>query len=428
MPELLKTSSSQFSAYDAFLQRFSYLFELMGSLEPSRLRSVMRPKGSLMYLYSYTHSIVRWKSILLFLDPKLRQILPIFEDLYRNACLYVFVYCDAHIIPQDSSHALFIGLVIDEVCCLRETQTLNPSLVDHLLLILKTRLATFCARTFFDRPKKLKSKSPNELLARYINFIKGATSCLPTHYRGCSRLIWLNIRFSPWTDFASTRPDSLLGLPSHPNSNEHYRDAPQTDNCCCGWKSESIPPGVRKFFDHSTHSFALYLHTGLPAYSLSWEEAFEPCKSMNMISRQLSMENVSLQKKMAIFREAMYFALWFSFHCEKQLNLYSTVNVPEDQLEEPVDVHRPLLLVIILDLAVLIYRDFWTWRGEEHMNTRGVYQLILDFSSWMEDFTGVRDALGAMRLVKLYWLKRYLVLGVGVTDYITSLRSGQIPG
>lgn len=331
----------------------------------------------------------------------------------------------AHKLPRKDIAILLIVFVFDEVQHLREVQTLDPSLADHLQLALKSRLKVLCALIFdFDRSKKLTRKSENLPSAICIDYIEETSSCLPPHYRGCSYKFWLAVRDQLPPRLTATRLDSPLCLLSRSNSNERHHDAPQTDDCCCGWTFDSIPSGVLNFFGHSAQSFARHFHARQWVISFAEVElAFKARELMNTVFRRLGMEKVSLQKKMTIFREALYLTLRLSFFLTHQMNTHTTIMLPEDQLSAQAEGHRQQLLVIILEAAVSIYHVFWASRREGQTDAKSIHQLISDFSLWKENSPEVENTRRSLVrvLVGLHFRRRNLITGVCFDDYMKSL-------
>ena len=92
----------------------------------------------------------------------------------------------AHKMPRKDLAILSIILAFDEFQYFREFQILDPSLVDHLLIALKSRLKVFYAQCFnFDPSKKLARKPKILNIAIVIDYIQETSSCLSPHYRGC---------------------------------------------------------------------------------------------------------------------------------------------------------------------------------------------------------------------------------------------------
>ena len=270
MSEIAKNLSPQYSGFNASIRKFDYLLGLMNSLEPFRLRMMFRNRtieikalnfGKVLHLYTYSHSIIRWKKLLLYLDPELHDVLAVFGLLYREACLGMFGYCDsAHKSPMKIEAITLMVFVLDEVKGLKKMPELDPSISEHLQLALQSRLKVLCAQIFHSgSAKALSLQSTYPHVPILVDYIEGLSSCLPPHYSGCSSGLWAHLRDDVLPHLTAINMDSPSCLLRRPNSIERHHDAPQTDDCYCGWMVDSIPSGVLAFFGNSTESFARHL-------------------------------------------------------------------------------------------------------------------------------------------------------------------------
>jgi hypothetical protein len=415
------------------MRKPGYLLGLMDSLEPFRLRMTLKTHKmkfgrldffNVLQLYTYSHSIIRFKELLLYLDPELLNILLIFELLYRLACLDMFNYCDsAHKSPSRIEAIILMIYVFDELRGLKEMPTLDPSIAEHLQLALKSRLKVLCAPIFHsDDSKALRWKLAYPVVTVNIDYIKELSSFLPPHYSGCSSFLWADLRDEVLPHLTAINMDSSSCLLRRPNSIERHHDAPQTDNCCCGWTVDSIPSSVLAFFSYSTESFARH-------FFARRQSRFNARELMNTVFGPPSKTNVSLRKKIAIFREALYWTLRKTFHMSRILNLHPTVVLPENQLAAQAKGHRQMLLVIILEEAVAINHDFWISRGpnkeeDKTEDTKSTHKLIFDFMEWKENSPSKFKETSYklfMRLIDLHFLRWKLVTGMSFDDYLTSL-------
>jgi hypothetical protein len=408
----------------------------MNSLEPFRPRMVWRTrtvelKGfdffKILQLYSYSHSITRLKDLLLYLDPELHDVLPIFEDFYREACLLMFKFCDAahkflnKNFPKDFAITVMV-FVFDEVKGLKEMPTLDASIAEHLQLALKSRLKVLLSRVFDSGGTKAPGwKSTDNLLLGLIDYIEEISSVLPPQYSGCSIGWWAHLRGEVLPHIAAINMDSSSCLLRRPNIIKRYHNDPQMDDCCCGWMTDSIPSGVLAFFAYSAESFARQLH------AKEWVKgsSFKARELMNTVFERPSITNANLRKKIAIFREALYWTLDKCFKYSSKLYLHPTVMLPEDKLVDLARTQRQVLLVIILEEAAAINHDFWISRGldeEEDItcDTERTHKIICDFEDWESNSPPKFDETGFelfMRLINCDFKRWNIVTGMSPDDY-----------
>ena len=95
--EIRDTLESQFGGERAFWDQNGYLAGLTDLLELLRPKGYLRTVGLInnyIHTYSLTHSILRWKRVLVYLVPGLQHVLALIERLYRYACLCMFEIFD----------------------------------------------------------------------------------------------------------------------------------------------------------------------------------------------------------------------------------------------------------------------------------------------------------------------------------------------
>jgi hypothetical protein len=362
----------------------------------------------ILQLYSYSHGITRLKDLLLYLDPELHDVLPIFEDIYREACLLMFKFCDvAHkFLKKDfpENFAIIVMVfVFDKVKGLKEMPTLDASIAEHLQLALQSSLKVLLSRVFHSGgTKALRWKSTDSVLLELIDNIEELSPYLPPQYGDRSTGRWAPLRGEVLPHIAAINTDSSSCLLRRPNSIERYHDDLQMDDCGCGWMTDSIPSGVLAFFAYSTTSFARQLHAREWVKRLS----FKAHELMKTVFERPSITNAKLRKKIAIFREALYWTLEKSFKYSSKLNLHPTVMLPEDQCVVLARIQHQVLIVIILEEAAAINHDYGISRGldegEDITNdTERTHKIICDFEDWESNFPSKFDKARSKLLIRL---------------------------
>jgi hypothetical protein len=337
----------------------------MNILEDMRLRTMVLKSSNSLALWTYSHSIVRWKKLLLYLTPELCEVVGIFEKAEKALLSRVFE-CFEDV--QSSDKRILIGLLVlmsDEVQRLRTTQRLDASLADHLQLAIKNRLQVFCTGVLdLHPPKKPRKKLRNLWLAQMIDYNRETSSCLPPHYRGYSDAIWLTVHEEARRHLDPNSLNFTSCLVSRSNSAKGHHDSAQIDRCCCGWISDSIPAGVLNLFGFSAKTFLRYFHSesaiGLGIPRLTSEDH----KVTNTMLRSWYLENVSLLYKMTIFHEAFRVSLEVAIERTLYFNDNEAITLSQDQLLAHAGSHREMLFIYVLETASEIMQAFLTFRRE----------------------------------------------------------------
>lgn len=105
---------------------------------------------STMYLYTYSHSVIRSKEVLLYTaGPKFKHDIASIERLYRDSCLQIFKFCDtAHNSTRMEGAILILLLVFDELCLTERSKEWDPPLVKHLQSAIFSRLTVVTSRKY----------------------------------------------------------------------------------------------------------------------------------------------------------------------------------------------------------------------------------------------------------------------------------------
>ena len=389
---------SQFGGFHAFTQKFAYLFGLIDCFESfanddflSRAKILpQRTHWSDLSYWTYTQSIVRWRRILIYLNPKLQHVLVVVERFYRYLCIKMFQSCDlVHRWPHKADAMLFVGVLYHQIKHLTKMEPLNLSAVDHLQLALQNLLKVFCLRIFdFDKSKKVKlSKELNlpdendricgEMILDCVPELSG---WLPPHYQRVSSTRKLDKGhlsiFNP--------PASSLDLPacllrrSH-RSQSNY-DNSQTNNCCCGWTFDSTPSSFLSFFGHCAPSFARYVHSGPHKISLEiFEFPLDFRRVMNTVFGGPEIDKSSLRKRMRILGGAVSLWLGISFcvikHSRKDVDIEAIVKTPEGTVDHLTNNIRPHVFAYILMSALITCHDFLDSERKGELDTKNFASL-----------------------------------------------------
>lgn len=436
-PEFLATFTSLCSDLDTFLRKCGYYLDLMDSVEPPGLRTIFyqRRIGDDFWFYSYCHSILQWKAVLLLLAPENRHNLAIFERLYRVSCLSLFKECDEAFISLQKDSALVVtALVFGENQYLRN-MTPEYALADHIESALRSRLKVLCAQLFDWSPsQKSVRKLKNLELAQNISFA-GASSFLPPHYRGCLVHDRLTSRVGVLLSSDTTLWESLPCLLNRCNSNKSGDDALQRDHCCCGWMFDSLPSGLLSFFGQSARSFADFLHANDGFINFAGESPnFEVRDLVSKFFGPLDLEEKNrpkettiwiLKLKTALFQQALRRSLLRSFLVIHNLNKFTTITLSEGQLMVQAEGYRQVVLLYTLLTAVYIFGSFWS---KEHWNgTKSVEEVVDIFDAWSMDAPAVQEGHSYLgkKLYRLDFLRRRLATGVSLDDYNNSFQWDQ---
>ncbi len=129
-----------------------------------------------------------------------------------------------------------------------------------------------------------------------------------------------------------------------------------------------------------------------------------------------------MQKKIAIFREALCSWLRFFLFATNSPIIKNIITLPEDLVSVQAESHRQLLLRLVLLIATDIYHDFWITRGEA--DAERIDRLIDEFSRWKKaKGAQIRYRSGLIEMVLCVgYLKRQISeTGMIVLDYVKSL-------
>ena len=356
---MVETANSQFGGLDAFIWNFIYLFDVTDLLEQNRARILYQGQSAVNppCLYSYTHSIVRWKRTLVYLVPGLHRVLAFFERLYKRSCRALFAFSDqSHNYPNKFVAALVAVIIIEELQ-VTNIEKSDLSAVKHVQRALKSRLQVFCSRIYNYKVDSIKEAKRSEnkhlrFLAMQANMIRGLSFCLPSSYQ----------RVLP--RFLPERPQfTNLDLPAcllrRFDGGDYHYDNGQTKSCCCGWAFDSTPSGFLRLFDHSARSFARYVHSKPQKIRTKEGEIdFDARQAMNIVFGGPSTD--SLMKKV-VFRGALTFLfqrLFLTIDLVRQ-KLEAEMTISENILDDLARGFRPQCFICILRWAVVEYHKFW---------------------------------------------------------------------
>jgi hypothetical protein len=376
----------------------------MNILEHQRMRLIVLDPGghSIFEIWTYIHSIVQWKESLLYLAPELREVVGLFEMLEMSSLARVFrIFEDAQLHDKRDLIKILI-LIFDEVQRLGSTQRLDAALADQLQLAIKSRLQVLCTSVFdFHPPKKPRKKLKNMWLAQMIDYNKETSCCIPPHYRDSSYAyaLWLEVEGAALQHLDPNSLDSTSCLVSRSNSTDRHHD---TNRCCCGWISDTIPAGILNWFGFSSKKFLRYFHSESVI-------RFKTTVFMNTMSGSWYLDNVSLLHKMTIFYQSFRICLRFAIEHSQKFHDLTTTTLLQDQLLAQAGFHRELLFSAVLVNAGKIMHAFITSRGEGDTDTKEVIKALSEFNKWGKNKPSelVEAVYGIETLMEIIlWLKK----------------------
>ena len=402
--------------FTKFRKNFASLFDLVEKLEPFRAKSLglrkieNHPLGKIIRFYLWTHSIVRWKRILVYVFPELHREFIFVEIFNRILCPAALYVCDRmHILSRDQDLAVIAGvLVFDEIQHLTKMEKPDPSAVDHVLLALKARLTVLCSR-IFDLDDSTSKRKVSVGLTMMINRVPELSFCLPPACRNIPDT-W---KVSPWGFLPFYIPATPLDLPeclqSRSDSSDYYYDDRQTNSCCCGWAFDSTPPFLLSLFGHSAQTFARYIHSGPRKISPRYEHlALDTRQAINTIFEGPWSDDSNLRKSMIIFSSILSFSLWrflsvLDFATERP-SMDPEMAFIKDRLDRIAEHCRPQFFDHLLWFAVFKYRRYRNSEAEsetEGEQSKEVWNQVHDWvlkthESEDRDFVfGVLDILNS---------------------------------
>lgn len=384
------------------------LVAVMDCLEYQRMRLIaLRPGGnSILDLWIYIHVTVQWKESLLYLAPELREAVGLFEKWEVQFLAMVFrIFEDAQSVDKRSLTFILI-LIFEEVQRLGSTQRLDATLADQLQMAIKSRLQVFCTSVLdFLPPKKPGKKLKNLGLAQMIGYNKETSCCLPPHYRDSSYVYGLlqEVEGATLRHLDPSSLDSTSCLLSRSNSTDRHHD---TNRCCCGWISDTIPAGILNWFGFSSKKNLRYFHSESGIMVLSPEVAH---KIMNTMLGSWHLDNVSLLHKMTIFYQSFRTCLRFAIELSQKFHNLTTTTLLQDQLLAQAGFHRELLFFAVLRKAGEIMHASFTSRGEAYTDTKDLTKDLFEFNEWVK--SNPSELVEALRGISttmkaILWLKK----------------------
>ena len=359
---------SQLGVIKTFTDNYPFLFNLAEMLDPSKTKMFLKIIDSdesfqPLYLHVYGQIIPHWKRVLVDGAPKLQQVLAFFEKVHRFMCSELLSYCElVHKSPHKDRAVMVVAFLLDKVNHLMRTETLNPSVVDHLQLALQNRLKVFCHRFFdFDGSKKISNtRGWNTLCAAMmVDHVQGLSWCLPPRYHGCSSTVFKVILDCIPVSPPATPKELPSCLLRRFDGSVYCYDYEEIDTCCCGWTFDSTPSDSLKFFGYSAQSFARFIHS---------EPQEDTRQALNIVFRGPWTGDTSLRNRMVVFGETLSFWHWHSSISMKyvieELQSYAITEKVEAKLDCQAKSFRSRDFAYILRSAVSMYHELWNSEGE----------------------------------------------------------------
>ena len=322
----------------------------------------------------------------------------------------MFEYCDrAHKLPCTDEAVVIIAIVFHEIKKPTEIETSDPSIASHLKQVLQSRLQVLCSRIpDFDAPEEVKPTkgTPNAVVALMISRIQEFSSYVPPQYN-----VTILLLESSMSEFipvhAPVKPGDLPAcLLLRFDDGECCDGNAETEDCCCAWISDSIPSSLLKFFGHSIHSFADYVHSDSRKTTL--EDVGDPTdprqalntmfkgirkdssslkSALNTMFKGIGKDDSSLANRMIVFSGALFLGFCFLLDSIDSLtsedDIIERIKLPEDQLIHLAEGLRQHLFTCILPPAVSLYHEFWDSeiRGKTH-NLTTTNEFYFGFKKW----------------------------------------------
>ena len=408
--ETLDMIHAQFGDVSAFMEKFAYLFNLIDSLEPFRAKLLLpKPSEDHLYMYTCTHSIVRWKRIFAYLVPELHRLLAFIEGLYRCLSYSILYFCDRmHRFTRHKHSVVMAGvLIFDEMQQLTKMEKSDSSAVDHVKLALKARLKVLCSR-IFDSDEDPSKKKDRLRLMMTIDRVPELSFCLPPAYRHYAYIREKPLQSLQPCYLTATPLDLPACLLRRSDSSGYYYDDGQIDNCCCGWAFDSTPPFFLSLFGHSARSFARYVHSAPRKITPGHEDlAFETCQAMKAVLGGSWIDDSSLRKSMPAFGSFLSFLYRQIFkticHAPEEPEWHPEMAVVKDRLDRIAEHCRPRFFNHLLRSVVAMHYGFWTSNRESEAEAESFDEVWSQASVWLAEKQGSESDEffgGVLRILK----------------------------
>ena len=372
-----------------------------------------------LHIYAYSHSIVRWKRLLAHLFPGLRYMLAMIEKIHILVCWCLFIYCDqAHKSASKEEAVMIVSILFYEIKNPTKIETLDPSVLGHVQLLLQTRLKVFCSRVFdFDKSEKVNVKpDPTSLyLALMVDRVPESSSYIPPRYRPILSLLKSITRGV----LRFPRPAIPVDLPAcllhRSDSSQRCDKSVEVDGCCCGWTYDSIPANLLSFFGYSAGDFARYHQFQSQETGLEGDDIPFDCRyALNLTSNEAGKEDFSVRKRMLVFEEALSVGIYHLLRSIEPLrpvtDIFARSEFHEDQLDHLArDIH-PRLFTLLLQSAATLSHDFWISGGGGEVDTESTDELSHRFHAWASERRTVVDNLDIKRLIAVNLLQTVAAL------------------
>ena len=397
----------------------------MNILEPETSRPIsfwgtFNDRRSL-YVYSYSHSIVRWKRLLVHLFPSLQYILALIERLYISVCWRMFEYCDrAHKSASKEEAVIIVTIIFHEIKNPTEIETLDPSVLRHLQLLLQTRLKVFCSRIFdFDESEKVNvlPDSTSLYLAMMVNRVPELSSYIPPRY--CAFLPLLKpVTLNLITIHNPAKPVDLPACRLRRSVISQRCDesvevdgyccdeSVEVDGYCCGWTYQSIPASFVRSFAYSAREFVRYHQSQSQETGLGKDDVPFYCRyTLNLISKEAWKEDFSVRKKMLVFGEALSVGIYHLLRSIEPLrpvtDIITRTKFLQDQFDRLAkDVH-PHLFTLLLQSVATMSDYLWMSGPGSEVDPESTDELSLRLHAWASERWTVVDRLGFRSIINM---------------------------
>ena len=283
---------------------------------------------------------------------------------------------------------VIIAIVLYEIENPTEIETPDPSVSGHLKLVLQSRLKIFCSQiSNFGTAEKLDlfRKPSNVIVAMMLSRVEELSFYVPKDYDILIAFWELNEEHFIPIEPPSKPGDQPACLLRRLVGSECCNISAETDSCCCGWISDSIPSSLLKFFGHSVRSFASFINSDSRETRLEDVDISNSRQALNTIFKGIGEDSSSLRNAMMVFGGALLAGFLFLVDSIDRLTseggIIVWVTCCNDQVVHLAEKLRQQLFTCILPPAVTMYHDYWNSqrRGETHARTTN--ELFFEFYS-----------------------------------------------
>jgi hypothetical protein len=187
IPATTRSFSDAFlTAKEATLKVLHRVRNLLDLLEPLHFRKMIPLDSDLTILWSYSYSMIRWKSTICFLWPDLQHVLEYYEHFHRCLTLDLLGQLDVLLVSKYTPyHSLVFNICYDEISAMEDDPTVNIQARQHTLASLRHCIFHVYRNTFPKTPTRDKHKreSHMDMATIYQNCFPQTCELLPEGFQ-----------------------------------------------------------------------------------------------------------------------------------------------------------------------------------------------------------------------------------------------------